>query len=186
MPVSNEDIDDLVDRAVREIRAAREEGKRSTVVAKARELGIHKDRIHRRLKGIGSRIDRKAANPKLSVIQETSLIRYILSLDEIDHSVRYDQINNVTNAILLQDHITDTPASSVGSKWARRFLDRHSELYKVKQKSLELERKLVHDSDAILNWFERFQAFKKRYSIQNVDIWNFDEIDFQIDVGKSQ
>ena len=46
MPVSNEEIDDLVDRAVREIRAAREEGERSTVAAKVRELGIHKDRIH--------------------------------------------------------------------------------------------------------------------------------------------
>ena len=68
MPVSNEEIDDLIDRAVREIRAAREEGERSTVATKARELGIHKDRIHRRLKGIGSRIGRKTANPKLSVV----------------------------------------------------------------------------------------------------------------------
>ena len=46
MSVSNEDIDDLVDRAVREIRAAREKGKHSTVVTKSRELDIHKDRIH--------------------------------------------------------------------------------------------------------------------------------------------
>ncbi|ERF74883.1 hypothetical protein EPUS_09422 [Endocarpon pusillum Z07020] len=110
--------DDLVDRAVREIRAAKEEGERSTVAAKARELGIHKDRIHRRLKGIGSRIGRKAANPKLSAIQEASLIRYILSLDEIGHSIQYNQISNIANAILLQDYTTNTPAPSIGSKWA--------------------------------------------------------------------
>ena len=101
MSVSNEDIDDLVDRAVREIRAAREEGKRSTVVAKARELGIHKDRIHRRLKGIGTLIDRKPVGRKLSAIQETSLIRYILSLNEIGHSIQYNQISNTVNVILF-------------------------------------------------------------------------------------
>ena len=68
MPVSNEDTDDLVDKAVREIRITREEGQHSTVVTKVRELDIHKDRIHQRLKDIGSRIDREAVNPKLSVI----------------------------------------------------------------------------------------------------------------------
>ena len=101
MPVSNEDTDDLVDRAVREIRAEEEEGERPNVAAKARELGVHRDRIYRRLKGIGSYIGRKPTNRKLSAIQEDSLIRYILSLDEIGHSVRYDQISNVANAILL-------------------------------------------------------------------------------------
>ena len=139
MPVSNEDIDDLVDRAVREIRAAREKGKRSTVVTKARELDIHKDRIHRRLKSIGILIDRKPVGRKFSVIQETSFIRYILSLDEIGHSVRYDQISNAVNVILLQDHIITVSVISVSSHWTRRFLDRHSELHKTKQKSLELE-----------------------------------------------
>ena len=72
------------------------------------------------------------------------------------HSVRYDQINNITNVILVKDHITTTPALSIDQHWIRRFLDRHPEFHKTKQKFLELERKLVHDSDAILNWFERF------------------------------
>ena len=74
MSVSNEDIDDLVDRAVREIRTAREEGKCSTVVTKARELGIHKDRIHRRLRDIRTLIDRKPVGRKFSAVQEVSLI----------------------------------------------------------------------------------------------------------------
>ena len=46
MSVSNEDIDDLVDKAVREIRTTREERKCSTIVVKTRKLDIHKDRIH--------------------------------------------------------------------------------------------------------------------------------------------
>ena len=101
MPFSNGKIDDLIDKAVREIRVTRKKGERSTVVEKTCELGIYKDRIHRRLKDVGSCTDRKSVNYKLSVIQEISLIRYILSLNEIDHFVRYDQISSVTNVILL-------------------------------------------------------------------------------------
>ena len=87
MSFSNGEIDDLIDKAVREIRTIRKKRERSTVVEKACELGIHKDRIYRRLKGIESCIGRKPVNCKLSVIQETSLIRYILSLDEINYFV---------------------------------------------------------------------------------------------------
>ena len=46
MSVSNEEIDDLVDRTVQEIRVTREEEERSTVTAKTCKLGIHKDYIH--------------------------------------------------------------------------------------------------------------------------------------------
>ena len=68
MPVSNEEIDDLVDKTVREIRTTREEGEHSTVVTKTRELDIHKDRIHRRFKDIRSRISRKIVNLKFSIV----------------------------------------------------------------------------------------------------------------------
>ena len=105
MSISNEDTDDLVDKAVREILAEREDGERSNVAVKARELGIHKDHIHRRLKDVESRTTRKSVNYKLLVIQEVSLLRYILSLNEIGHSVRYNQISNVTNVILVKDYI---------------------------------------------------------------------------------
>ena len=41
MSISNEDTDDLVNKAVREILTEREDGERSNVAVKARELGIH-------------------------------------------------------------------------------------------------------------------------------------------------
>ena len=68
MSFSNGEIDDLVDKAVREIRAVRKKRERSTVVEKAHELGIHKDRIHGRFKDVGSYTCRKPVNYKFSVI----------------------------------------------------------------------------------------------------------------------
>ena len=117
MPVSNEDTDDLVDRAVREIRVEEEKRERSNVVTKVRKLGVHRDRIYRRLKDIRSYIDRKSINYKFSVIQENSLIRYILSLNKIGHSVRYNQINNVINVIFLQDYTITISTFSVNLYW---------------------------------------------------------------------
>jgi hypothetical protein len=87
MAKSSADFDELVDKAVRELRAEYEDGERRGVAAKARELGIPKDRLHRRLKGVGPRTTRKPVNCKLSAVQEASLLRYILSLDEIGHAV---------------------------------------------------------------------------------------------------
>ena len=74
MPISDEYIDDLVDRVVREILVEREHGVRSSVTEKARELGISKYRIHRRLKDVGSRTTRKPVDCKLSTIQKASLL----------------------------------------------------------------------------------------------------------------
>jgi hypothetical protein len=46
MAKSSADIDELVDKAVRELRAEYEDGKHRSDAAKARELGISKDRLH--------------------------------------------------------------------------------------------------------------------------------------------
>jgi hypothetical protein len=104
MPNSYADTDELVARGIQELLEEHEEGERLNVAAKARELGVHKDRLHRRLKGVGPRTGRIAANRKLSAVQEASFMRYILSLDEIELSIRYNQISNVANVILTKDH----------------------------------------------------------------------------------
>ena len=74
MPNSDENIDDLVDKTVREIFTERENGERLNVLTKVYELNIHKDHIYRRLKDVGPRITRKPVNCKLSTVQETSLL----------------------------------------------------------------------------------------------------------------
>jgi hypothetical protein len=87
MPDLQADIDELVAKDVQELLSKDEAEERPNVTVKTRELGVLKDRLYRRLKGVGPRMTQKAACPKLSAIQKASLIRYILSLDEIGHSV---------------------------------------------------------------------------------------------------
>ena len=68
MPDSNADIDDLVDKGVRELLSEHETGERLNVAAKARELGVHRDRLYRRLKDIGPCTTQKSVNYKLSAV----------------------------------------------------------------------------------------------------------------------
>ena len=146
---------------------------------------MSKYRIRRRLKNIGPRTSRKSTNYKLTEVQERTLLQYILSLDEIGQSIRYDYVSKVTNDILKEGHIEEGLTSVINDHWTKCFLNRHPKLHKTKQKPLELERKLVHDPDLVQNWFERFQTLREKYEVFNEDIWNFDETDFQIKVEKS-
>ena len=84
--------------------------------------------------------------------------------------IRYDYVNKITNEILKKDHIKNNSTSVISYCWTQCFLNRHPKLYKIKQKSLELEKKLVYDSNMIQNWFEHFQVLRKEYNIFNEDI----------------
>ena len=48
-----------------------------------------------------------------------------------------------------EDYIGNDSTFIVDCNWIVCFLNRHSKLHKTKQKSLELERKLVYDPDII-------------------------------------
>ena len=113
MADSNEDIDERVEKAVQEILAEREAGEFPVVAQIAREHRVSRYRVQRRLKGVGPRTSRKPTNYKLSETQEQVLLRYILSLDEIGHSIRYDYVSKITNKMFKKDHIKNNSTSVV-------------------------------------------------------------------------
>lgn len=139
-------MNERVEKAVEEILAEREAGERPNIAETAREWNASKHRVHRRLRGIGSRSSRKPTNTKLSEAQRTLLLQHVLNSDERGKPTRYDYVSKVANEVLKEDHKEDSPAPVVGRHWARRFLDRHPELHEAKPRPGELERKLAHGS----------------------------------------
>ena len=113
MTNSDEDIDERVEKAVDDILAEREAGEHTNIAETAREYRVSKFRVYRRLKGIGPRTNRKPTNYKLSEVQEQALLEYILSLDEIGHSIRYDYVSKIVNEILKEDHKGNDSVSTV-------------------------------------------------------------------------
>jgi Tc5 transposase DNA-binding domain len=186
MAFLNDDLDELAERAAEEVRRVRAGGGHVAVAAVAREYRVDRQRVCRRLQGIGSRSSRKPVNYKLSEVQEATLIKWIQTLDEIGVGLRLYQLLNTANSILKQDYIGDGEPPVVSVEWPRRFIERQPDLHKMRQKPIELVRKLAHDPEVILGWFQRFQALCIQFGVYDEDIWNFDETGFQIGVRKSQ
>jgi Tc5 transposase DNA-binding domain len=153
MDFSNRVLDELAERAAAEVRERRDAGERVVVAVVARAHGADRQRVCRRLKGIGGRTTKKPVNYKLSDVQEAALIQYIRTLDEIGMGIRQEQLVSTANSILKQDYIGGGESPVVGEHWSYRFLHRHPELYKMKQKPIELERKIAHDPVLIRDWF---------------------------------
>jgi hypothetical protein len=186
MEFSNRVQDELADRAAAEICKKRDAGERVVVAVVARAYKVARQRIDRRLKGVGPRTTKKPVNYKLSEVQEAALIQYIRTLDEIGMGIRQEQLVGTANSILKQDHRGGGEPPVVGEHWSHRFLLRHPELHKMKQKPIELARKIAHDPVLIGNWFNRFQALVDEFGVAKEDIWNFDETGFRIGVGRTQ
>jgi len=56
----------------------------------------------------------------------------------------------------------------------------------MKQKPIELERKIAHDPVLLRDWFSRFYALREEFGVAKEDIWNYDETGFRIGVGRTQ
>jgi Tc5 transposase DNA-binding domain len=150
----NDDLDELAEQAAQEVRRVRASGGHVAVAAVAREYRVDRRRVCRRLQGIGSRSSRKPVNYKLSDVQEVTLLNWVLTLDEIGVGLRLDQLSNAANSILKQDYTGDGEPLIVSVEWPRRFIERQPDLHKMRQKPIELVRKLAHDPEVILSWFQ--------------------------------
>ena len=94
---------------------------------------------------------------------------------------------NCANAILRRCHSdSNTLPPTVGTHWARRYLDAHPEFYIRKQKSFDVDRKNSHNPVDIQDWFRRYHQVVSTNNITPGDIYNFDETGFRIVVGKNQ
>jgi Tc5 transposase DNA-binding domain len=114
MEFSNRVQDELADMAAAEIYEKRDAGERVVVAVVARAYGVARQRIDRRLKGVGPRTSKKPVNYRLSEVQEAALIQYIRTLDEIGMGIRQEQLIGTANSILKQDHKGDSEPPVVG------------------------------------------------------------------------
>jgi hypothetical protein len=154
--------------------------------ALARQHGVPYQRLLARSKGRSTLSERPSGTYKLTEAQDQALYEYIARLDELGVCVRLAMIISCANYLLKQSYEGDGMPPSANKLWARRWLKRNPELYKRRQKSLELNRAVAHDREAILSWFTGLIKLIKLYGITPADTWNFDETGFRIGVGKDQ
>lgn len=177
---------DIEDRIIEACHALYHEEKPNISQA-ARQFDVPYDRLRARYKGRVSRSERPVIGRKLDDAQEEALCNYLNTLDDLGVHPRLHTVTHSANSILRDSHDDpQTPPPTVGSTWTNRFLARKPEYHTLKQKPIDVLRKLAHDPVVIKGWFARLKTQIELTGILQEDVYNFDETGFNIGIGRPQ
>jgi hypothetical protein len=149
----------------------------------ARSYDVNWKTLSRRFHGQLPRCETRPSNCKLTEIEESTLVEWILSMDKRGLSPRSDFVRQMAN-LLLQKRSNSSQGNSptVGKLWVYNFVQRHQALQTRYNRKYDYQRAKCEDPVVIREWFRLVQNTIAKYSILDEDIYNFDETGFQMGV----
>lgn len=78
------------------------------------------------------------------------------------------------------------PTATLGVNWVSRFIKRHPELSHGRFRSFDKSRKQAAIPSQILGWYCHLEEIVLRFEIALDDIWNMDEIGFQMSHSQNE
>ena len=145
--------------------------------AAARIFSVDPMKLSRRRRGKESRRDIPANLRKLTDLEESVIVQYILDLDSQGFPPRLSGVEDMANRLLAE-----RDAGRVGALWAHRFVKRQPRLTTRFNRKYDYQRAKCEDPEIIRGWFALVRTTIAKYGIQEADIYNFDETGFQMGV----
>jgi hypothetical protein len=155
-------------------------GQFSSTKACADAYDISDATLRRRVKGIHARCDSVPSNRKLTTTEESTLIEWILSMDQRGLAPRSDTVRQMAS-LLLQKRSQDNTLT-VGKQWVYNFVRRHDSLQSKYTRKYDYQRAKCEDPTIVRDWFRLVRNITEKYGILEEDIYNFDETGFQMGV----
>ena len=146
-----------------------------SIRAAAKIYNVSRDTLKRRRDHTQSRRDTIPNSRKLTDLEESTIIQYVLDLDARSFPPRLCGVEDMANRLLA-----DRDASPVGPRWASNFVKRHKELYTRFTRRYDYQRALCEDQNVIRGWFQLLRDTVAKYGIQDEDMYNFDETGFMM------
>jgi hypothetical protein len=139
--------------------------------------------LSRRVKGCPARRDTRPASCKLTQTEETTLVEWVLSMDQRGLAPTTEIVHQMAN-ILLQKRSQNqaNPPATIGQNWVYNLVQRHKALKSRYNRKYDYQRALCEDPTIIRLWFELVRNTIEKYGILEEDIYNFDETGFQMGV----
>jgi hypothetical protein len=122
----------------------------------ARCFQVPRSTLQDRLHGHTERTATHANNHKLTIIEEESLQKWILSLDDRGAAPRPTTVRQSAN--LLLEARGSTPVQTVGEKWVYNYIKRHSDIVTQFSRRYNYERAKCEDPKIIRGWFDCVQS----------------------------
>jgi hypothetical protein len=148
-----------------------------SIRATAKVYGVSRNTLKRRLEHTQSRQDTTPNSRKLTDLEESAIIQYVLDLDSRSFPPRLRGVEDMANRLLA-----DRDAASVGINWASKFVKRHQELSTRFTRRYDYQRALCEDPSVICGWFQLVRDTIAEYGIHDADIYNFDETGFAMGI----
>jgi hypothetical protein len=156
-----------------------ERGQFSNLKAAAVTYGAPYSTVRDRVSGRVARSNSRPTNLKLSSTEESTLVQWILSMDERGLPPRADTVRQMADLLLKKRSIADSKQSpTIGKCWVRNFVRRHKALRSRYNRKYDYQRAKCEDPTIIRDWFRLVQNTIAKYRIQEEDIYNFDETGF--------
>ncbi len=175
-------IEDRIQKAIDAINT-RENPNRAEI---AREFRVPYDRLRSRLRGYQFKTAvRGLHNRALKPDQESALRQYLTTVDQLGLSARLHMVQSTANALRAQDFARWNPPPLLNAQWAKRWLDRQSDLFKARRKPIAADRKNAHDSEVLQTHFDGFKEVIVKSGITEDDTWNFDETGYRMGIARS-
>ncbi|KAF2002714.1 hypothetical protein P154DRAFT_532924 [Amniculicola lignicola CBS 123094] len=128
---------------------------------------VNYQRLLRRVHGTSSQSSCPPTNQRLDPAQLAALELYIKRLNDI----------TPPGTVLLP----------LRCDFFKRYITANSnKIWKIKQKSKDIERVASQERDIIKDFFLKYREAMEELGIQRSDVWNFNETGFQIGCGGSQ
>jgi hypothetical protein len=114
----------------------------------ARIYTISSSTLHARMNGRRARVDTHANSMRLTLLEEQTLVKFILDLDSRGFPPQLNSIEEMANLLLAECNI-----GRIGQHWASHFIQRQPKLKMRFNCVYNWQRALCEDLTAIDVWF---------------------------------
>ena len=154
---------------------ALEQGQFQSVREAAKAYSVNRNTLSNRRAGVSSRRDCTLTMRKLTDLEESVIVQYILDLDSRGFSPRVSAIADMANKLLAA-----RAGGTVGVNWPTTFIKRQPELKTRFNRKYDYKRALCEDPAIIQPWFDLVRNTIAKHGILDDDIYNFDETGFMM------
>ena len=135
--------------------------------------------LQRRVKGINARCDSIPVNRKLTTTEESTLIEWILSIDQCSLLLTSDSVRQIANLLLQKRSDQNQDKVYIVSRyWVYNFVQYNDSLQSKYTHKYDYQCTKYEDPVIIRDWFRLVQNTIEKYRILDEDIFNFDETGF--------
>jgi len=145
---------------------ALKKGHFTSVRGAAESYDIVNSTLLRRVHGRPAQRNSRPTNCKLTDIEESTLVQWILSMDQRGLSPRSDFVRRMANLLIeKRSDSSQGSGSGVGKLWVHNFVQRHQALSSRYNRKYDYQRAKYKDLAIIREWFHLIQNTIAKYSI---------------------